>query len=75
MPRDPVCSMEVDIREARQRFSYMGKTYLFYLAAPWGTRQSQNLIVDGELVYRGMPEISELTRYLDQLKSSGQQSS
>ena len=45
------------------------------LAARYETKKSPNLIVDGELVYRGMPEMSELTRYLDKLKSSGQQSS
>jgi len=45
------------------------------LAARYGTKKSPNLIVDGELVYRGMPEMAELTRYLDELKSNKQQPS
>ena len=39
------------------------------LAAQYGVKQSPNLIVNGELIYRGMPELSELKRFLDELRA------
>lgn len=38
------------------------------LAKHYHLMRSPNIIVDGEPVFRGMPDLSELQRYLDELK-------
>lgn len=38
------------------------------LVERYGLKHSPNVIVDDELVFRGMPAMSELQRYFDELK-------
>ncbi len=42
------------------------------LVAQHGIKHSPNLIVDDELIYRGMPELPELKRFLDELRTRRQ---
>jgi len=39
------------------------------LASRFGVKQSPNIIVNGELIYRGMPDLPELQNYLDSLQA------
>ena len=43
------------------------------LATRFGIKHSPNIIVNGELIYRGMPDLSELRQYLDSLKTQEKQ--
>jgi len=38
-------------------------------ASRFGIKQSPNIIVNGELIYRGMPDLPELQNYLDSLQA------
>ncbi len=59
----------------KKRFKERGIPYkIQYVEEPpelverYQLKRSPNIIVDGEPVYRGMPNLSELQRYLDELK-------
>lgn len=39
------------------------------LASRFAIKQSPNIIVNGELIYRGMPDLPELQNYLDRLQA------